>query len=132
MAMEPENSSLLGGHGQSDGENGGIQTFIRSFGHEAYRTFTRTLLCSPTNILLPCVPLGIFAAMNEWNSTAIFVLNFLAIVPLAEVVSFSTEELAKSVGQIFGGLINATFGNVIELLVSYFSPCLTRQLEKQI
>jgi hypothetical protein len=42
----------------------------------------------------------------------------LAIFPLAEILSYSTEELSASMGQIIGGLINATFGNAVEMIVS--------------
>lgn len=69
------------------------------------------------NILLVFVPLGIIAGALGWNPTAIFVLNFLAIIPLAGLLSFATEELSVKVGQTLGGLLNATFGNAVELIV---------------
>ncbi|KAJ6129296.1 hypothetical protein N7512_002076 [Penicillium capsulatum] len=52
-----------------------------------------------------------------WDDSYVFLLNFLAIIPLASLLSFATEELAKSVGQTIGGLINATFGNAVEMIV---------------
>jgi len=42
----------------------------------------------------------------------------LAIIPLAALLSFATEELALIVGETLGGLLNATFGNAVELIVS--------------
>ncbi|MGR5679626.1 hypothetical protein ACTZFK_26000, partial [Escherichia coli] len=48
----------------------------------------------------------------------VFILNFFAIVPLASLLSFATEELAATLGQALGGLMNATFGNAVELIVS--------------
>ena len=48
---------------------------------------------------------------------AVFVLNFLAIIPLASVISFATEELSTELGHTLGGLMNATFGNAVELIV---------------
>jgi len=78
-----------------------------------------TLLSSPANYLLPFVALGIIGGALGWSSAAVFVLNFLAIFPLASLLSYSTDELSASVGQTFGGLINATFGNAVELIVSY-------------
>ena len=54
----------------------------------------------------------------SWNPTAVFVLNFLAIIPLASLLSFATEELSAKLGQTIGGLMNATFGNAVELIVS--------------
>jgi Ca2+:H+ antiporter len=69
------------------------------------------------NILLVFVPLGIIAGALKWNPTAVFILNFLAIIPLASLLAFATEELAVPLGQTIGGLLNATFGNAVELIV---------------
>ena len=43
------------------------------------------------NIFLVFVPLGIIAGALKWNPTAVFVLNFLAIIPLASLLAFATE-----------------------------------------
>jgi len=48
----------------------------------------------------------------------VFSLNFFAIIPLAAVLSFATEEIASRLGETLGGLVNATFGNAVELIVS--------------
>ncbi|KAJ5965336.1 hypothetical protein N7481_012050 [Penicillium waksmanii] len=72
---------------------------------------------SYTSYLLPFVFLGIIAGKQHWDDSLVFSLNFLAILPLASLLSFATEELAKSVGQLLGGLINATFGNAVEMIV---------------
>ena len=77
-----------------------------------------TLLSNYVNILLVFVPLGIVAGATHWNPTAVFILNFLAIVPLAAMLSFATEEISMRLGQTMGGLLNATFGNAVELIVS--------------
>lgn len=76
-----------------------------------------TLVRDYVNLLLIFVPLGILAGVLNWGSTAIFVLNFFAIIPLASLLSFATEELAGTMGQALGGLMNATFGNAVELIV---------------
>ena len=52
------------------------------------------------------------------SSTVIFVCSFFAIVPLAALLGFATEELALRVGDAFGGLLNATFGNAVELIIA--------------
>lgn len=70
------------------------------------------------NILLVFVPLGIIAGILDWSPVAQFVLNFIAIIPLAALLAFATEELAVPLGQTLGGLLNATFGNAVELIVS--------------
>lgn len=71
------------------------------------------------NLLLVFVPLGIVAGELHWEATAVFGLNFVAIIPLASLLSFATEELAATMGQTLGGLMNATFGNAVELIVCY-------------
>lgn len=76
------------------------------------------LLSNYANFLLVFVPLGIVAGILGWNATAVFVMNFLAIIPLAALLSFATEELSLMVGETLGGLLNATFGNAVELIVS--------------
>jgi len=48
----------------------------------------------------------------------IFVFSFLAIIPLAKLLGFATEELSLRVGQTIGGLLNATLGNAVELIVA--------------
>lgn len=77
-----------------------------------------TLVRDYVNLLLVFVPLGIIAGALGWDSSAVFALNFFAIIPLASLLSFATEELAATMGQALGGLMNATFGNAVELIVS--------------
>lgn len=73
---------------------------------------------SPVNYLLVFVPIGILAGILEWNSNAVFWINFFAIVPLASILAFATEELSEHVGETLGGLLNATLGNAVEIIVS--------------
>ncbi|KAI9290792.1 calcium/proton exchanger [Neoconidiobolus thromboides FSU 785] len=70
------------------------------------------------NILLVFVPLGAIASSLHLSNAAIFFLNFFAIIPLASLLGTATEEVAKYMGQTIGGLVNATFGNAVELIVS--------------
>ncbi|KAK4156516.1 Sodium/calcium exchanger protein-domain-containing protein [Chaetomidium leptoderma] len=79
----------------------------------------RTLLNSWINVLLIAAPAGI--AINfvpSVDRVAVFVVNFIAIVPLAAMLGFATEEIALRVGETLGGLLNATFGNAVELIVA--------------
>ncbi|KAF2193475.1 Calcium/proton exchanger [Zopfia rhizophila CBS 207.26] len=78
----------------------------------------KTLASNYVNVLLVFVPVGIVAGALHLDPTAVFVLNFIAIVPLAALLSFATEELSDKMGQTLGGLMNATFGNAVELIVS--------------
>ncbi|KAK4251576.1 Sodium/calcium exchanger protein-domain-containing protein [Corynascus novoguineensis] len=79
----------------------------------------RTLFGSWINILLLAAPVGI--AINyipSVNRVAVFVVNFIAIVPLAAMLGFATEEIALRTGETMGGLLNATFGNAVELIIA--------------
>ena len=42
----------------------------------------------------------------------------MALIPLALVLGEVTEDLATRFGDVIGGLLNATFGNVVELILS--------------
>ena len=81
------------------------------------RKVQQTLTSNYVNVLLIFVPLGIVSGAVGWSPTVIFILNFLAIIPLASLLSFATEELSAKLGQTLGGLLNATFGNAVELIV---------------
>ncbi|EFE29645.1 membrane bound cation transporter, putative [Trichophyton benhamiae CBS 112371] len=77
-----------------------------------------TLFSSWINILLVAAPAGIIMYYLKVNSVAVFVVNFIAIVPLAAMLGYGTEEIAMRTGETVGGLLNATFGNAVELIVS--------------
>ncbi|KAE9379876.1 vacuolar calcium ion transporter /H(+) exchanger [Stipitochalara longipes BDJ] len=71
-----------------------------------------------TNRLLVFVPIGIAAGTLGWPVEAIFALNFLAIIPLAPLITFSIDELSPSVGHAFGELMKPTSGNAVEMIVA--------------
>ena len=50
--------------------------------------------------------------------TLLFVLSVLAIVPLAALLSHATESVAAKTGDAVGGLLNATLGNLTELVIA--------------
>lgn len=77
-----------------------------------------TLASNYVNVLLVFVPVGIVLGALDMDPTAVFIVNFFAIVPLAALLSFATEELSAKMGQTLGGLLNASFGNAVELIVS--------------
>lgn len=83
-----------------------------------YKKCKIILTFSYVNILLIFVPLGICAHIFDWSAIAVFSLNFLAIIPLAALLSFATEEISVHVGETVGGLLNASFGNAVELIVA--------------
>lgn len=79
----------------------------------------RRLLLSPLYLLLVFVPASIVAeALHQ--ETAVFVTSALAIIPLAALIGNATEQLAIRLGPRQGGLLNATLGNLTELIVGFF------------
>ncbi|CAG8447897.1 131_t:CDS:2 [Funneliformis caledonium] len=83
-----------------------------------YNSFKLLLTSSYLNWLLIFLPLGFLANALNWSDTWVFTLNFFAIVPLAKLLAFATEDVSLRIGQTLGGLLNATFGNAVELIVS--------------
>merc|ERR1719424_483942 len=75
------------------------------------------IFCTKMNVLLLSMPLGIVAGVAEWSAIARFGFNFIAIIPLASILGLATESLASHTGQMIGGLLNATCGNMVEMIV---------------
>src|SRR5262249_46307812 len=74
---------------------------------------------SPMLWLLVVVPVVFAAARFAPEAhTALFVLSVLAIVPLAGLLSHATESVAAETGDAAGGLLNATLGNLTELVIA--------------
>jgi Ca2+:H+ antiporter len=74
---------------------------------------------NPLLWLLAFVPV-VFAAqkLKPEAHTLLFVLSVLAIVPLATLLSHATESVAAKTGDTVGGLLNATLGNLTELVIA--------------
>ncbi len=69
--------------------------------------------------LLAFVPVVLAAAkLKPESHTLLFVLSVLAIVPLAALLSHATESVAAKTGDAVGGLLNATLGNLTELVIA--------------
>ena len=73
---------------------------------------------NPMNLLLIALPFAWASHHFEWSSTNVFIWNFIAMVPLAALLGNFTEEVAAHTNQTIGGLINASFGNAVEVVVS--------------
>ena len=69
--------------------------------------------------LLLFVPLVFLAEHARPQAhTLLFILSVLAIVPLAALLSHATESVAAKTGDAVGGLLNATLGNLTELVIA--------------
>ena len=74
---------------------------------------------NPLLWLLVLVPVVLAAArLVPAAHTLLFVLSVLAIVPLAALLSHATESVAEKTGDTVGGLLNATLGNLTELVIA--------------
>jgi Ca2+:H+ antiporter len=74
---------------------------------------------NPLLWLLALVPVALLAPyVAPAAHTLLFVLSVLAIVPLAALLSHATESVAEKTGDAAGGLLNATLGNLTELVIA--------------
>lgn len=83
------------------------------------KLLVRAIRDDPMLWLLAFVPVVLAAARVEPEAHAVlFVLSVLAIVPLAGLLSHATESVAAKTGDAVGGLLNATLGNMTELVIA--------------
>ncbi|XP_078429935.1 vacuolar cation/proton exchanger 3-like [Wolffia australiana] len=82
----------------------------------------KTVIFTPRlNLLLPLGPVAILASRLSRNSGLVFILSLLGMIPVAERIGYSTEQLAFFTGSTVGGLLNCTFGNATEVVISIFA-----------
>ncbi|WP_025784524.1 calcium/proton exchanger [Sporosarcina sp. D27] len=67
---------------------------------------------------VPVVALGAFL---NWSDLIMFALSCITIIGLSGFIGRATESLAIVSGPRIGGLLNATFGNAVELIISIFT-----------
>jgi Ca2+:H+ antiporter len=73
---------------------------------------------SALNFFLIFVPVPIVGQALGLSPTLVFISSCLGIVPLAGLMGKATEYLSERVGIGFGALLNSTFGNACELIIS--------------
>src|SRR6185436_14710386 len=79
----------------------------------------REIRHTPLLWMLVFVPAVLIAAKAVPTAhTPLFVLAVLAIVPLAALLSHATEAVSEKTGDAVGGLLNATLGNLTELVIA--------------
>ncbi|YCA44150.1 calcium/proton exchanger [Bacillus sp. JZ8] len=67
------------------------------------------------------VPLSVIGHLLHFSPLVMFGVYCLTIIALASYMGRATESLAIVTGPRIGGLLNATFGNAVELIISIFS-----------
>jgi Ca2+:H+ antiporter len=68
--------------------------------------------------LLALVPVAVALELLHAKPIYIFAASALAILPLSALLGRATEELAGYTGPTIGGLLNATLGNLAELIIA--------------
>jgi len=71
--------------------------------------------------MLLFVPISIFCGIFTDNTVLIFITSILAIIPLAQIIGYATKEIAIQANPKIAGLVSATFGNAIELIIAIFA-----------
>ncbi|KAF7980162.1 hypothetical protein HWV62_39625 [Athelia sp. TMB] len=90
---------------KADGEPGWLESY-RYFWFGAW-----------VNVLLVFVPLSFVAHHLNWDAALRFSFSFIAIMPLAKLLGEATEQMSMKLGQTLSGLLNASFGNAVEIIV---------------
>ncbi|GAO18808.1 hypothetical protein UVI_02015010 [Ustilaginoidea virens] len=72
---------------------------------------------SNANVFLLLVPLGFIAYAEKWPDALVASFNLAAIIPLSVHLSAASGAIGNRWGSLIGGLVNATFGNTVELIV---------------
>lgn len=67
------------------------------------------------------VPLSVAGSLLHWPAAPMFIVYCITIIALASYMGRATESLAIVAGPRIGGLLNATFGNAVELIISIFA-----------
>lgn len=129
-----ESSPLLPTYNTAPGFGARVVRFLKAEGQPGWgASFYWYLFTSYFNVLLVFVPLSAVAHYLDWDAALRFGFSFLAIMPLAKVsaapaqksgvhafvqlLGDATEQMSFSLGQTLAGLLNASFGNAVEIIV---------------
>ncbi|KAI9084464.1 hypothetical protein K1719_033452 [Acacia pycnantha] len=93
----------------------------KQIGIRPIRSIYVVLIKAKINMLLPFGPLAILIHYLTGKHGWVFFFTLLGIAPLAERLGFATEQLAFFTGPTVGGLLNATFGNATEMIISIYA-----------
>ncbi|KAJ7154287.1 Sodium/calcium exchanger protein-domain-containing protein [Mycena filopes] len=122
MPPSPSESSALLGNGNGSHPRPTfahrVKTLIAAEGEpswaQSYRFF---LFGSYLNLFLLFVPLSFLSNFLGWDASLRFSFSFIAIIPLAKLLGQATEQMSAKLGQTLAGLLNASFGNAVEIIV---------------
>ena len=77
-----------------------------------------TVRYTPLNFCLLFIPVSWALHYTHQSATLIFVFSCMGIIPLAALLGFGTEQVAHRTSSTVGGLLNATLGNVVEMIIA--------------
>ncbi|KZP21157.1 calcium/proton exchanger [Athelia psychrophila] len=126
MSIHSERTPLLeGGSGNGNGVHNDDRSFsqrtaalLKGEGEPSWLASYRYFwLGSWSNILLVFVPLSFVSHHLNWDAALRFSFSFIAILPLAKLLGEATEQMSMKLGQTLSGLLNASFGNAVEIIV---------------
>ncbi|XVE50942.1 hypothetical protein DITRI_Ditri01bG0203500 [Diplodiscus trichospermus] len=93
----------------------------KTIGNAIYKSIKTVVLSKKFNLLIPFGPLAILVQKKTGQNGWVFILGLLGRMPLAERLSYTTEQLAFYGEPTVGGVLNATFGNATELILSIYA-----------
>ncbi|KAF2489186.1 Ca2+/H+ antiporter [Lophium mytilinum] len=101
---------------EPEGESGRKGVHPIKFLRICFRSTSR--LSKSVNVLWPVVPaaIAVHFARPDWH-LAIFVLNYIAMVPAANLIGFAGQELARKVPKVFGVIMETTLGSIVEIVL---------------
>ncbi|MFH1054881.1 MAG: cation transporter, partial [Candidatus Altiarchaeota archaeon] len=74
-----------------------------------------------TLLLLVFIPFSLYLGFFTQYKTLALITTVCAIIPLSRIIGYATNELALQTSPTVGGLLSATFGNVVELIIAVFA-----------
>lgn len=78
----------------------------------------KQVICQPASLLLVFVPFGFMGRTMEWNSAVVFIVNFLAVIGMANVQFRAVECVSMQVSPTVGGMIDAFLGKSVEQVMA--------------
>jgi Ca2+:H+ antiporter len=99
-----------------EGESGRSGFHPAHFARVAWKSSCKASMI--LNVLWPFVPAGIalYYARREWT-LAVFIVNYIAMIPAANLLGFAGQDMARKLPRVFGILLEITFGSVVEIVL---------------
>ena len=82
------------------------------------RLVAAAVIANRLNLLLLAAPTSWVLHATSPDSSWVFIVAAISLVPLAGIIGLGTEHLANRSGPTIGGFLNATFGNAAELIIA--------------